>query len=110
MHIDFESYNEKYQLTFSIKSYDNNNLAILIMCKDSDGFVEPFATMTTNICTFNNDTLACIDTNNFPEALDLIDKYNLGTYTGKKIPSGYCEYPVYDMNLNEIKKYEYVRD
>lgn len=106
--INFESYGETYELSFKISSYETyGNLAIIVMSKDKDGFIEPYAHLTTNICPLEKDNLACIDTNNFPEAIDIIEKYKLGTFTGMRIPSGYCEYPVYEMDMNELNKYKY---
>lgn len=82
-------------------TYDTtNNIALQLMCNDE----EPYVTLTVNIVRLPKDH-ACIDTNNFPEAEELIEEYELGTYTGTTIPSGYCEYPVYKLNMYNINKY-----
>ena len=109
MTIPYESYGEKLELSFKVTEYNEpRNLAILIMSKDSSGLIEPYASLTTNITEFSKNTYGCVDTNNFPEAIDIIEKYNLGSDTGIRISSGYCSYPVYDFNITELNKYKYI--
>ena len=106
--ITYESYGEKYELSFRIDRYSNNdNLAILAMCKDEDGFVEPYGNLTVNIEKLNKDNWGCVDTNNWRDAIDLIEQNKLGTPTGMVLQSGYCTYPVYEFDMNELKKYEF---
>ena len=106
--ISYELYGEKLELSFKITTYaDNANLAILVMSKNDNNIIEPYGTMTVNIVKLLKDNVACVDVNNFPEAINIIEQYNLGTFTGLRIPSGYCEYPVYEFNLSELKKYAF---
>lgn len=107
MTIEYESYGTKYQIWFEITSYQNNdNIAVMAMCIDPEyNFPEPYGTLTVNIDKLEP-PLACIDTNNWRDAIELIEKYDLGTDTGQRIQSGYCTYPVYELNLNNIKKYD----
>ena len=83
-----------------------NNLAIQLYSKDEEyGMVEPFATLTVNLCPLQEDNLAFIDTNNCPWATEFIEKYHLGKDTGMTRQSRYCIYPLYEMDLEELKKY-----
>ena len=66
----------------------------------------PIATIT--VCLGDN-TIGkdeqYVDTNNCPWAEEFIAEYNLGKPTGKMMRSGYCEYPLYEFDLDELKKY-----
>ena len=46
-----------------------------------------------------------VDDNNCPWAMDLIEKYNLGTDTEMIGMSGFCFYPLVEWNIDELKKY-----
>ena len=52
-----------------------------------------------------DETHSFIDTNNYSWAEDFIKKYKLGQYTGMKEVSGYCEYPLYEFDMEMLKKY-----
>lgn len=88
--------------TYTGEYANNNNIAIGLITEDG----EPFATLTVNICRLEKG-LACIDTNNCSGAIDLIKKYNLGEFTNNFCQSGYCTYPVFKLNMDNINKYAY---
>jgi len=46
-----------------------------------------------------------VDTNNCPWAEEFIKKYKLGSPTGKYKSSGFCIYPLYKFDMDEIQKY-----
>ena len=48
---------------------------------------------------------AFIDTNNFPEAIEIIDKYKLGVFPGISGQSGFCTYPFCVFDMDEVSKY-----
>lgn len=108
MTITYNDGYETYELSFKITTYDEpRNLAILAMGKNSEGFIEPYGAITVNIVELPKETYACVDINNFPEAIELIEKYKLGYNTSISIPSGYCTYPIYEFDLKELEKYKY---
>lgn len=78
--------------------YYDNLCVELIQAKTG----EDYATLTVNI-TKLPDGLAAVDTNNHPNAPAFIEKYGLGEDTGKRIRSGYCEYPVYAFDMGKLK-------
>ena len=98
--LEIEYYGETYHVKTQIGYYPNGNIAISLF----DPKEGPFATITKNVTDLPAGQ-ACIDTNNDPWAEDFIKKYNLGKPLGYSIPSGYCRYPVYELNLEEIKKH-----
>lgn len=101
MYMTLEYYEETFELYAIVSKYTmNNNTAIQLITTDN----EPFATLTVNIIDLPED-IVCIDTNNFPEALDLIKKYNLGELTGEYVQSGYCVYPIVKLNREILAQY-----
>lgn len=48
---------------------------------------------------------AYLDTNNFPEGLDLIEKYGLGEMTGKWKASGFCRFPAVKFDMDAVAKH-----
>ena len=99
--IKFKQYDEEYNLFLVVENYaDNDNIAIALCGTD----IGIFASLTVNVCSLPKG-YACIDTNNFPEAIDLIKEYNLGEFTNHSVPSGYCTYPIYKLNMENILKY-----
>ena len=67
----------------------------------------PYARMTVNIpnCTpISGDVI--LDTNNFPEGRQIMEEYGLGKWTGNMVPSGFCWYPIYTLNMDKIREYE----
>lgn len=99
--IKFKSYGEEFTGCFEVNRYNNGNLAIDIML----GYGEPFESITVNTNFVLNEDEAAVDTNNFPEAEDIIREYHLGENTGKSIKSGFCEYPVYKFNLSVVNQH-----
>ena len=97
----FKFYGEEYNLFLTIDKYMNNDNIAISIWDTEEG---PFADLTVNVCDLP-EGLACIDTNNFKEGIDLIKKYDLGTFTNNFVTSGYCTYPVYALNMDNIKKY-----
>lgn len=51
------------------------------------------------------ENLAFVDTNNFPQAMDFIREYRLGTPTGHYGRSGYCLYPLVRFDMSVVDKY-----
>lgn len=80
--------------------YDN-----LCICLRTVNTHEDYATLTTNIEKLPSDE-AAVDTNNHPEATTFITENKLGTDTGKRIKSGFCEYPVYKFDLDKIPQFD----
>lgn len=81
-------------------------LCIHLQCCDEDCYGEPFGNLTVNIQgkTCEKDE-AYVDTNNMPNAEQFIKEYRLGKPTGKTAKSGYCTYPLYKFDMEQIAKY-----
>lgn len=100
----------EYEVSLEVAYYMNGNLAIQLYDKE-DGC--PFAIITTNtdvVLESPNDGItefALIDTNNCPWAEDFLKSYHLGWNTGEYVPSGFCEYPIWELDAEALKHYEH---
>ena len=83
---------------------DNGNIAVIMLTEDG----ERYATLTVNITPKEKDC-AAIDTNNYPQGMDFIEKNHLGEKIGEE-QSGYCTYPVVRFDraaLDKVAIHEY---
>ena len=67
----------------------------------------PIADMTINIRGIERlpKNFSCVDTNNCPWMLRLIEKLKIGHYEHVLLPSGFCEYPVFSFDIDKINDY-----
>lgn len=100
MNIKLNVYNEDFTINIIVRRYNNQNIRLDLFAVNEG----PFATITKNLIKLNGD-FAYLDTNNCPWVEDLMTKYNLGAKTEITEQSGYCEYPLYKLHMNEIQKY-----
>lgn len=84
-----------YRATYS----NNDTLAVLLETEEG----EPFATITVNIMDdVANGEYQYVDTNNCPWAPKFIEENGLGSPTGIMGFSGFCQYPLFRFNLEQI--------
>lgn len=97
-----------YEVDFILASYVNNdNTAVLIRSKAEDGnYMEPWGDMTVNIVDLPAG-MACLDTNNSPYIEQFVIENGLGEPAGFSIPSGFCKFPVYKLDIEKIKEHAY---
>lgn len=89
------------ELILSVEEYTaNKQIAILLYDAKTK---EYFSDLSVYVVPFKDETFMAVDTNNFTQGEILIRNYNLG-YFVNYIQSGFCTYPVYAMNLEELKK------
>ena len=83
---------------------NNDHIAISIFSLDEG----PIAGLTVNIDGIErrDADCACVDVNNFPEAIRVIQELGIGKYLGYELVAGWCSYPVYEFDLNKIEEYE----
>ena len=101
----------EYEVTLRLNHYaQNNNLYIGIDCwEDEDGdklmYPEPYGDLTVNLGIKCKDTCAFVDTNNNPGIERWLAENKLAKPTGRVAPSGFCVYPEYEFNMDEVQKY-----
>ena len=67
------------------------------MLREGDGYWEPFAALTVNLCDTRNQnaSFAYVDTNNLPAAPAFLVENGLASFTGLTRPSGFYTYPLF---------------
>ena len=103
MSIKLKSWGTEHNIRFLLSSYEyGGGLAIIMECDDG-----PYGVLTVNLEDYpTSGNRAFVDTNNLSDAiLDWIEQNNLGQPTGRQGFSGYCIYPEYEFNLEEINKH-----
>ena len=93
----------EYDLYVRLHSYEAGNLCIQLLEEDH----EPFCYLTVNLpyaASITKKDLAFVDVNGFPEAEEVISKYELGEPVGLMVQSGYCKYPLYKFNIKRLKE------
>lgn len=100
---------DTYKVSLELDTYlDNKRIAILLIgWENNETEAYPFATITVNIPDEAVSDVDCnfVDTNNLPYICKFIEENNLGKPTHNLAFSGYCVYPEYKFNLDEIRKY-----
>lgn len=85
----------------NIRNYSNNNTALELVCEDGI----PLAVITVNLGDLLKKNMAYIDTNNCSWAEDFLVDNDFGLPTGEYKASGFCIYPLYQLDLEKIGKY-----
>lgn len=108
--LKLNAWGQDHKITLSTDRYDNNgNLAVQMWCLDDEEFPEPWSMLTVNLTKKCKPNCAFIDTNNNGDSIiDWLVKNNLGCETGNFEISGFCIYPEFEFNMDELKKYEEV--
>ena len=95
-----------HEISFRLNNYANSgNLAVEMVCWD-DGYPEPWSILTVNLTKKCKPNCAFIDINNNGEYITTwLESNNLGMETGNFEISGYCIYPEFEFNMEELNKY-----
>ena len=96
-----------YPIMFVAEQYEGGNGLCIRMITDADGFIEPYANLTVSPSNNpTNENCAFVNTNNLGNDIIfwLMDN-ELGQLTGWWGYSGYCSYPEFEFNMNEVEKY-----
>ena len=92
-------------IDIEISNYSHNgNTAITLICED-EGIACPFAVITVNLGITLEKDYAFIDTNNCNWVEKWLQDNKFGEPTGQQMASGFCVYPLYKLNLNNIKNF-----
>lgn len=97
-------------MTFELATYLENGNLYVGLIENEDGYAEPWSDLTVNLGVKCKDNCAFIDTNNNgDEIVDWLFENNLGEFTGVMQPSGWCVYPEFKFNMDEMMRHV-VRD
>ena len=105
--INLNAWGSNHPISFHLANYaDNDNLYVGMITWDDPKFPEPWSDLTVNLGVKCAEDCAFIDTNNNGEKILLwLIENNLGDLTGKMQPSGFCLFPEFKFNIEELKKY-----
>ena len=102
----WSAWGQEFDLALSCDRYVMGGGLAIELLEIEDGMPEPFSGLTVNLKEYPcEEGCAFVDVNNFPEAVELIEKYKLGEATGRMGISGWCAYPEYRFDMKEIEKY-----
>ena len=74
------------------------SLAVVMETEDGESYV-----ITTNLRSpFQSESMAFLDTNNYPKIESFIKKNHLGLPMGVNETSGFCSYPLYTLFIEGI--------
>lgn len=85
-------------MTVIVSSYINND-NLYVGLEDEDGELWD---LTVNLDDKLPHNQAYIDTNNFPDATDIITNNGIGKFIGKYAHSGFCKYPLYEFDMEKL--------
>ena len=95
-------------VTLRISSYCNNNRVAIAMYEEWEGHHEQYGVATVNLEDFLfGPTEAFMDENNHPGITKCFVDAGLAKPLNRLGYSGYCQYPVVELNLEEIAKYDH---
>lgn len=104
--INLLKYGANHPMTFKLNNYCENDNLYVGLITNEDGYPEPWSNLTVNLSIKCADDCAFIDTNNNgEEIIDWLVKNNLGKPTGRIKASGWCVYPEFKFNIDELMKH-----
>lgn len=104
--LNLNAWGSDHKITFEIHKYaENDNLAIQMLCWDEE-WAEPWSMLTVNLSKKCKPNCAFIDINNNGDAIiDWLISNNLGKPTDRLGFSGFCVYPEFEFDMDEVQKY-----
>lgn len=95
-----------HPITFHLANYAENNNLYVGMITHYEGYPEPYDDLTVNLSVKCAEDCAFIDTNNCGEKILLwLIENKLGNLTGRMQSSGFCLFPEFKFDMNELMKY-----
>jgi hypothetical protein len=104
--LTLHEYGQNHSIVFELANYaENGNLYIGLLSVDNDD-LENWSDLTVNLSVKCADNCAFIDTNdNGDEIVDWLIANNLGKLTGRTKTSGWCAYPEFEFDIDELTKH-----
>ena len=106
--INLKKYGKNHPMTFQLANYADNGSLYVGLITNEEGYPEPWSNLTVNLdksfrCKEN---CAYIDTNNNGDGIiDWLETNGFGEQTGRLVFSGFCIYPEFKFNMEEIMKH-----
>ena len=104
--INLRKYGTDHPMTFQLDNYRENGNLYVGLITNEEGYPEPWQNLTVNLSVKCADDCAFIDTNNNGyEIITWLVSNKLGKPTGRVKASGWCEYPEFKFNVDELMKH-----
>jgi hypothetical protein len=104
--LNLYKYGNNHPITMQLSQYAENGNPYVGLITNEEGYNEPWSDLTVNLSILCEKNCAFIDTNNNgEEIIDWLISNNLGKLTGRIEPSGWCVYPEFEFNMEELAKY-----
>lgn len=100
--IKYTHYGIDYELGIYKGTYLYGGTLAMELYDITDG--EPFSDITVNLPGYAHDNVQYVDTNDFPQIEQIIEEYRLGKKVGET-STGWCTYPLYEFDMEEVEKY-----
>lgn len=104
--LNLNAWGSNHAITLETNTYtENGNLCVGLICWD-EGFREPWSNLTVNLGVKCKPNCSFIDTNNNGDGIiSWLEANKLGKLTGRMEMSGYCIYPEFEFDMDEVDKY-----
>lgn len=97
---------EDHHIQFEISKYITNGNLAVSMLEIHEDYYEPWSILTVNLGCKCAPNCAFIDTNNNgDDIVEWLIENELGKPTGRYDYSGWCEYPEFEFNMENLRKY-----
>lgn len=106
--INLKKYGKNHPMTFQLANYADNGTLYVGLITNEEGYPEPWSNLTVNLDDSSRCKPNCafIDTNNNgDEILDWLETNGFGEQTGRIAFSGWCIYPEFEFNMEELMKH-----
>lgn len=90
------------------KYVEGDGLALILLDRDLEyGYLEPYCDITVNLPgeMLTGENCAFVDVNNAPFIRAVLEENGLAEFTGMMGFSGWCAYPEYRFNMDEVRKH-----
>ena len=109
--INLNAWGTNHPISFYLDNYAENDNLYVGLITTEDGYAEPWSDLTVNLGDKLPANCAYIDTNNNGQQIvEWLMKNNLGKPTGRYGFSGFCSYPLFEFDMDELSKYLITED
>lgn len=106
--INLRKYGSDHHMTFHLANYADNGTLYVGLLTSEEGYEEPWQNLTVNLneSCLCDENYAYIDiNNNGSEIISWLEQNNLGEVTEIWAASGFCMYPKFRFNMDELMKH-----
>ncbi len=106
-HLILNRWGSEHKIVFGIAKYTSNgNLAVSMVVEMEEDYYEPWSFLTVNLGRKCAPNCAFIDiNNNGDDIIGWLIENNLGDVTGRMELSGFCIYPEFEFDMENLNKY-----